>query len=101
AFLKEEPALAKHRQPLDDTLRLAPHTLDAEGEAILASFGLTQGQAQSIYTVLTNAEMPWPKVKLANGKEVTITQAAYTHDRESANRDDRKAVMDAFFGKFK
>jgi hypothetical protein len=84
-----------------DVLRLAPHTLDAKGEAILASFGLVQGQAGSIYGILSNADMPWPTVKLADGKEVKLDQAAYTHYREVPNRDDRKKVMDAFFGQWK
>jgi oligoendopeptidase F len=32
-FSAEEPALRKHRQPLNDVLRGADHTLDARGEA--------------------------------------------------------------------
>src|SRR6185436_19147521 len=87
--------------PVADTLRLAPHTLDAKSEALLAAFGLTQGQSFDIYSVLANADMPWPTVKLADGKEVKLDQAAYTHYREVPNRDDRKKVMDAFFGTWK
>src|SRR5207237_5104852 len=45
--------------------------------------------------------MPWPTGKLADGKEAKLDQSAYTRYREAANRDDRKKVMDAFFGKFK
>jgi oligoendopeptidase F len=101
AFFKAEPGLKSYRHPIDDILRTAPHTLDANGESILASFGLTQGQAGSIYRIMANSDMPWPTVKLADGKEVKLDQSAYTKYREAANRDDRKKVMDAFFGKFK
>jgi oligoendopeptidase F len=101
ALMKSDKALAKYNHPVADVLRLAPHTLDAKGEAILASFGLVQGQAGSIYGILSNADMPWPTVKLADGKEVKLDQAAYTHYREVPNRDDRKKVMDAFFGQWK
>ena len=101
ALVKAEKALAKYRHPLDDIVRLAPHTLDAPGESILAAFGLTQGSAGQTYRILANADMPWPTVKLADGKEVKLDQAAYTHYREVPNREDRKKVMDAFFGKFK
>ncbi len=45
--------------------------------------------------------MPWPTVKLSDGTEVKLDQSAYTKYRESANRDDRKLVFDAFWGKFK
>jgi oligoendopeptidase F len=101
AFFRAEPALATYRQPIDDILRAAPHTLDTKGEALLAAFGLTQGSAGSIYRIMSNSEMPWPTVKLSDGKEVKLDQAAYTQWREAANRDDRKKVMDAFFGTFK
>jgi len=101
AFFKAEPGLRIYRHPVDDILRTAPHTLDAKGEALLAAFGLTQGQAGSIYRIMANSDMPWPTIKLADGKEVKLDQAAYTKWREVQNRDDRKKVFDAFFGKFK
>ena len=100
-FFKAEPGLAIYRHPVNDILRTAPHTLDDKGESLLATFGLTQGQAGSIYRIMANSDMPWPTVKLADGKEVKLDQSAYTKYREVANRDDRKKVMDAFFGKFK
>jgi oligoendopeptidase F len=100
-FFKAEPGLKVYRHPIDDILRTAPHTLDAKGEALIAAFGLTQGQAGSIYTIFANSDMPWPTIKLADGREVKLDQSAYTKYREVANRDDRKKVMDAFFGKFK
>ena len=101
AFFRQEPGLKTYRHPVDDILRFAPHTLDAKGEELLAAFGLTQGTAGSIYRILANSDMPWPTVKLSDGKEVKLDQSAYTKWREAANRDDRKKVMDAFFGKFK
>jgi oligoendopeptidase F len=101
AFFRQEPGLRIYRHPIDDILRMAPHTLDTKGEAILATFQLSAGEAGSIYRIFANAEMPWPTVKLADGKEVKLDQAAYTQYREAANRDDRKKVFDAFFGKWK
>ena len=101
AFLNEEKGLAIYRQSLDDILRMAPHTLDLAGEALVASFQLAAGQSGSIYTSFANSDMPWPTVKLSDGREVRLDQAAYTKYRDVANRDDRKLVMDSFFGKFK
>jgi len=101
AFFKAEPGLAIYRHPIEDVLRQAPHTLDANGEQILAAFGLTAGQAGNIYRIMAKSDMPWPTVKLSDGKDVKLDQSAYTRWREAANRDDRKKVMDAFFGKFK
>ena len=53
------------------------------------------------YSILTNADIPWPTVKLSTGEEVTLDASGYTKYREAPNRDDRKRVMDAFFGAFK
>src|SRR5438105_5441468 len=100
-FLREETGLAIYRHDLDDILRAAPHTLDTAGEALVASFALAARQSGSVYNILANADMPWPTVKLADGTEAKLDQAGYSKYREVANRDDRKAVMDAFFGKFK
>jgi len=100
-FFAEEPRLGIYRHPIDDTLRRAPHTLDTKGEGILATFGLSAGAGGQAYQILANADMPWPTVKLADGKEVRLDQSAYTAQRESPNRDDRKKVMDAFFGEWK
>ena len=100
-FLAQEKGLAVYRHPLDDILRAAPHTLNAEGENIIAQFDLSSGAAGEAYEMLANADMPWPTVKLSDGTEVKLDQSAYTKYRESANRDDRKKVFDAFWGKFK
>jgi len=101
AFLKGDPALALYRFPLDRLLRAAPNTLGDEGEAIVAGFGPMDNAGASTYGVLVNADMPWPTLTLASGETVRLDDAAYTRHRESANRDDRKQVMDAFFGAFR
>jgi oligoendopeptidase F len=100
-FLAEEKALAPFRHQLDDILRRAPHTLDAKGENLVATFALSRGAADSTYQILANADLPWPTVRLADGKEVTLDQAAYTDYREAPNRNDRKLVFDAFWGKWR
>ena len=97
----QEPGLRIYRHPVDDILRSAAHTLDAKGEAIIAAFSLTAGAAGSTYSILTNADLPWPTVRLSDGTEVKLDKSAYTHYREAANREDRKKVFDVFWGKWK
>ncbi len=60
-FLKQEPSLAIYRHPLDRILRAAPHTLNDEGEAIVARFGLMDNAGGTAYSILTNADIPWPR----------------------------------------
>lgn len=100
-FLAQEKGLQVYRHKLDEILRAAPHTLDAKGEALIAEFGLATNGGQTIYSTLTNADFPWPKVKLSDGTEVTIDHSAYTKYRAVDNRADRKRVFDAFWSRFK
>jgi oligoendopeptidase F len=100
-FMAQEKKLAIYRHTLDEILRAAPHTLDAKSEALIADFGLITTGPNSIYSTLTDADFPWPSVKLSDGSTVTLDQAAYGKYRSVENRADRKLVFDAFWGKFK
>jgi oligoendopeptidase F len=100
-FVARDKALAMYRHPLDEILRRAPHTLNGEGEALIAQFGLMSDAGSSAYSILTNADIPWPTVKLSTGEQVVLDASAYTKYRAEPNRDDRKLVMDAFFATFK
>ena len=101
ALVAQEPGLKRYRFPLDQMLRLAPHTLDAASEALVAKFGLMGDAGSSIYRTLADADLPWPKLKLPSGQEVTLDQSAYTKYRESPDRALRKTVADAFSGALK
>jgi oligoendopeptidase F len=100
-YLAADTALAIYRFPLDEVLRRAPHTLDAEGESLVAAFGAMSDTGRNAYSIFTNAEMPWPAIRLAGGGDAKVDQVGYETLRESPVRDDRKRAMDAFFGAYK
>jgi oligoendopeptidase F len=100
-YLKQEPGLAIYKQPLRDIVRAAPHTLDAPGEALVASFQLSAGAASNTYQVFANADFPWPTVKLSDGKDLKLDESGFETARELPNRADRKKAFDAFYGKWK
>jgi oligoendopeptidase F len=85
---------------LKDTLRLAPHTLGTEAETVIAAAGTPLQGIQQIRTQLVNSDLPWPELTLADGKKLTLDQAAFTAARELPNRDDRKRAFEAFFSTF-
>lgn len=101
AYLAQDKTLAMYHHPLEDILRSASHTLDKKGEELIATFGMATNTANAVYATLSNADMPWPKVKLSDGTEAVIDQAGYGKYRSSPNRADRKLVFDAFWGKWK
>ncbi len=97
-FEKDEPELARRFGfYLDNVLRNAPHVLGPEAEHVLAAAGDVLGQPNAIYSVLANAELPFPSIKLSNGASVVLDQGSYARYRQSPNRADRKKVFDAFW----
>jgi len=99
-FLAKEPKLDVYKFYLYDLLRSKEHLLSEKEEKIVAEAGLISGSAGSIYGIFKNADMPYPTVTLSNGDEVLIDQAGYGRYRATENREDRKIVFEAFFGKF-
>ncbi len=101
AYLAKDKSLLIYSHTIDNLLRSASHTLDKKGEELIATFGMATNTASAVYSTLSNSEMPWPKVTLSTGQEIVIDQSAYTKYRSSNNRQDRKLVFDAFWGKWK
>ena len=97
-YLKKEKRLKPYAHYLGRTLRTADHTLDAEGEALLASASPLMRAPFSVFQMLTDADMDWPEVTLSDGTELTVNKAAYNRHRASPNRADRQLVFDAFYG---
>ena len=87
--------------PLRNTLRQAEHTLDAQGEQILAAASAPLGGPEAIRGQLVASDIPRPTVKLSDGRELRLDDQGYTLARDVANRDDRKKVFDAFWGSYK
>ena len=99
-FFAKEPKLDQYKTYIDDIQRMRAHTLSAEQEKILASFGLITDTPSDVYNVFNNAEMPYSKVTLSTGEEVTLTNSAYTKYRSTGVREDRAKIFDAFFNKY-
>ncbi|HEX7718371.1 MAG TPA: oligoendopeptidase F [Woeseiaceae bacterium] len=100
AYIDEEPKLERFAFQLDDALRNAPHTLGEEAEQTLAFFTQTFGAPNTIYSIVANSDIPWPEVTLSDGEARRIDSQGYSRWRASENRDDRKAVFDAFWSRW-
>jgi len=96
-LMASEPRLTVHRFYLEDVARRGAHTLTENEEKILADAGPLAGGPSEIYTILTNADFPYPTVTLSDGRSVKLDQAAFSDLRMLPNRGDREKVMSAFF----
>ena len=97
AWIKKDKGLKIYTSALEDIVRMKPHTLSPKEEKLLAGAGIMAGAPQSIYEVLSSADVKYPKIKLSNGKEVELTNAGYTKYRAIANRKDRTRVFKTFW----
>jgi oligoendopeptidase F len=100
AFIASDSRLAPYAHGLDDVLRSADHTLGAEAEATLSYFSRSFDAPSSTYSLLSNSDIPFPTITLSDGTEHRIDNQAYESLRTLPNRADRKAVFDAYWGKW-
>ena len=101
SYLAKEPGLAPYRFTLEEMLRQRPHTLGAEAEKVLSTSRLIASAPSTIYGILTNADLPWPTVRLSDGTEAKLDGAGYAKYRAVADRGDRQRVFDAFWGAYR
>ena len=97
-FLDKEPRLKIYRQYLEDIQRRRAHTGSDAEEKLLAGAGVMANAPGSIYGVFSDADFPYPTIVLSDGKSVKLDKAAFALYRASPLREDRKKVMESFFG---
>lgn len=101
SFFVDAPTLKIYSHHIDDIYRTKEHTLTEGEERIIAETGLMEETPYEIYTILSNADLPYKTVKLSDGSKVRIDATGYTFYRANPNRADRIKVFDTFFGVLK
>lgn len=96
-FMETNPRLAVYGRFLERLETRRPHVLDPQAERILGMTQRMRGSGMTVGSLLRNAEIPWPTIRLADGSELRVDPAGYTRGRSSSNRDDRIATYDAFY----
>jgi len=96
-FIAEAPGLKVYQFYLLDLQRRKAHTLSEKEEKILAEAGLMASAPYDIFSVFSNAELPYPEIKLSDGSSVKLTSAGYSRYRALPSREDREAVFAAFW----
>ena len=101
SWITQEPKLAPYRMYLEETLRRKPHTLGAPEEKIAAEAGEMERAGGEVHGVLSNADLPYPTIKLSTGESVRLDASAFTLHRQARVRADRDKVFASFFGALK
>ncbi len=99
--LVNDPSLSFYKDTLEEMIRQKPHTLSKEQEALLAQAGNMAGAPSTIYGMLNNADLKFPKVKNDKGEEVELTHGSYIQFLESRNREVRKNAFEAVYSTYR
>ena len=95
AMLAEDRGLEIYRYPLMSIFRRAPHTLDAKGEALLASAQAVLATPQRTRQTLLSSDIHFPEIELPDGK-LRLDLEGYSTAMTDAARADRARAYDLF-----
>ncbi len=96
-WLNTTPDLAPYRFPILDAYRQQKHVLDEKGEKLLSFATRFNETPRSVYSELSTSDIKFPKVTLADGKEVTLTPGAYQSIlATNYNQADRAKSFEAY-----
>ena len=99
-FIRKESGLGIYKTYLDNIQRTKAHRLSEKEEKILAEASLLADGPSSIYMIFSNAELPYPEIKLSDGTIAKLSKAGYALYRAVTDRSDREAVFQAFWDTF-
>jgi oligoendopeptidase F len=94
------PTLAPYKQTLEEMLRQKPHILSKTEESLLAQVGNLSQAPNTIFGMLNNADLKFPKINNDKGEEVELTHGRYIQFLESRNREVRENAFKAVYATY-
>ena len=76
-WIAQTPELGIYRFTILDNYRVQKHVLDEKGERLLSYSTRANEMADSAFQELSTSDIKFPKITLAEGKEVTLTPGGY------------------------
>lgn len=92
-----DASLTAYKFTLEEMLRQKPHILPKEQEALMAQVGNLSQAPNTIFGMINNADMKFPKVRDENGEERELTHGSYIQFLESEDREVRKQAFKAMY----
>ncbi len=76
-IMLKEPILKEYKHLLESIYSMRDHTLPAEQEKLLATLVPIFQTANNTYSILNDAELPFPKIKLDDGSDMQVSHGRY------------------------
>ena len=92
-----DPRFADYRVQLAEIERSRPHTLSAAEEKIIAMTGDMAAAPDTIFSMLSDADMKFPKIAGEDGVEFELTHSNYIPSMMSRDRTLRRAAFKAMY----
>ena len=99
--INETKGLKHYEKYIKNIFEGKPHVLSAAEENILAQVSDCLNAPNNIYSMLSNADLTFPKIKNENGVEVELTDTNYSTFITSKNRRVREEAFKGLFGTYK
>lgn len=96
AFIANEK-LSAYTFTLEEMKREKAHVLSQAEEALLAQVGNLSQAPQTIFSMLNNADLKFPRIKDEHGNEVELTHGSYIQFLENPNREVRERAFKAVY----
>jgi len=96
-WLAATPALAPYRFTILDEYRQQAHVLDEKGEHLLSLSRRLNQSPNNAYQELSTSDIRFPKAKLSDGREVTLTPGEYQALLQtSQHQPDRATAFETY-----
>ncbi|MES2148306.1 MAG: oligoendopeptidase F [Pseudomonadota bacterium] len=100
-WVRATPALAPYRYAIFENYRQQKHVLDEKGEQLLSYAELSNQSPTAAFQELSTSDIKFPKITLADGRDVTLTPGAYQAILASNfNQADRARAFEAFLANY-
>ena len=86
---------------IKELIRSRKHVRSEEVEELLAQSAVMARGAESIFTMLNDADLKYPAIKDEDGNDVTLTKQRFAKFMESSDRRLRKDAHEAFYSVYK
>ena len=97
AAAADAPGFEDYRVQLKEIERQRPHTLSAAEERLIAMTGDMGAAPDTIFSMLSDADMKFPQVPGEDGKMVELTHSSYIPLMMSRNRAVRRAAFEGMY----
>lgn len=99
-YLEEEEKLKIYGHYLENVLRMKSHVLPENEEALLAQIGEMASTPETVFSMLSDADMKFPSIKDEEGNSVEITHGNFIPLMENKDRRVRKEAFEKLYSTY-